>query len=110
STDFETALVKCMESPNKPVYLPEATINKLPRIHSRINENVMEKSNWNTWGILSKENCAKGQLKLVVGSVKPFPITNTPENPYITRSEYYEELEKLEEEINIIKEKLALRE
>ncbi|WKZ15477.1 MAG: response regulator [Candidatus Jettenia caeni] len=92
--NFESALLECMNSLNKPVNLQR---DDLSRIHNRINENIMEGTEWNTWGVLSKENCAKGQLRLVIGSVRPFQSTSSQKDPYITRSEYYEELEKLRE-------------
>lgn len=96
--NFESAFLEFMNSPNKPVSLQRDS-RLLPRIHNRINDNVMEGTEWNTWGILSKENCAMGQLKLVIGSVIPFQISSTPKDPYVTRSLFNEELKIFREKI-----------
>lgn len=98
---LEKALIECMKSPNKPVELPIGS--SLARVHSRINEYVIEKTDWNTWGILSNEGCAKKHLKLVIGSVEPFQILSTPKDPYLTRSEFNS---LLNEKLKIFREKI----
>ena len=80
------AIIDCIESPNKPVSLSE--FFNLSKAHSMINKNVLEGTDWKTWGIVTKEGCAKGQLKLVVGSVVSSPAYQTPKDPYVTQSQF----------------------
>ena len=61
------AIIDCIKSPNKPVSLSESF--NLNKAHNMINKNVLEATDWKTWGIITKEGCAKGQLKLLIGSV-----------------------------------------
>jgi len=76
--NMSNVMKQVIAKPNTPITNPggstqgvsssDASLNK---VINKINENVLERTGWNTWGILSRENCAKGQLKLVVGSVDP---------------------------------------
>ena len=80
------AIADCIKSPNRPVSLSESF--NLNKVHNMINNNVREGTGWKTWGIITREGCAKGQLKLVVGSVASSPAHQTPKEPYVTQSQF----------------------
>jgi CheY-like chemotaxis protein len=75
-SSMDSFMKLAIASPNRPVINPggstqqqsraDASLNKLL---NTINTKVLEETDWNTWGILSREKCGKGQLKLVVGSL-----------------------------------------
>jgi len=99
----EPALLECMKSPNKPVSLPTTYGRNLSRVHNTVNNNVREGTDWNTWGILTKEGCAKGHLKLLIGLVVPLPTSGTPKkDPYVTQSQFekfMKEFERFKQEV-----------
>lgn len=101
------AIEDCIKFPNKPVSLSDPSI--LNKAHNMINRNVLEGTNWKTWGILTKEGCAKGQLKLVIGSVVPLPTSRTPKDPYVTRSQFYEFKKDIEKRLDSIEQALNLK-
>jgi len=68
----QEALGNCIQSPNSPVSLSDSY--NLNKAHNMINNNVREGTGWKTWGILTREGCAKGQLKLVVGTQSQFEM------------------------------------
>lgn len=80
------AIADCIKSPNRPISLSESF--NLHRIHNMINKNVREGTGWKTWGILTREGCAKGQLKLMIGSVISSSAHQTPKDPYVTQSQF----------------------
>ena len=80
------AIADCIKSPNRPVSLSESF--NLHRIHNMINKNLREGTDWRTWGILTREGCAKGQLKLMIGSVISSSAHQTPKDPYVTQSQF----------------------
>jgi len=82
----QEALGNCIQSPNSPVSLSDSF--NLNKAHNMINNNVREGTRWKTWGILTREGCAKGQLKLVLGSVVTSPAYQTPKEPYVTQSQF----------------------
>ena len=82
----QEALGDCIQSPNSPVSLSDSF--NLNKAHNMINNNVREGTAWKTWGILTRESCAKGQLKLVVGSVVSSPTHQTPKDPYVRQSQF----------------------
>ena len=53
-----------------------------------INNNVREGTGWKTWGILTRGGCAKGQLKLVVGSVVSSPAYQAHKDPYVRQAQF----------------------
>ncbi len=81
----QEALGNCIQSPNSPVSLSDSF--NLNKAHNMINNNVREGTGWKTWGILTREGCAKGQLKLMIGSVISSPDHQTPKDPYVTQSQ-----------------------
>ncbi len=107
------ALLKCMQEPNCPVDLPTEEFGKnLNKVHNSINEKVLEGTNWNIWGILSREMCAKGQLKLVVGSVAGAALPIDKKVSYVLQSDLENfkkdielRLEKIEQTLNFKKPK-----
>ncbi|MBC8359423.1 MAG: hypothetical protein H8E54_10840 [Candidatus Aminicenantes bacterium] len=80
------AIADCIKSPNRPVSLSESF--NLNKAHNMINNNVKEGTDWKTWGILTREGCAKGQLKLMIGSVISSQAHQTPKDPYVTQSQF----------------------
>jgi len=93
------AIMDCIPLPNRPVNvnLPSDQLNKA---HNMINKNVLEKTDWHTWGILTREGCAKGQLKLSIGKVVPFLTSGaTPKDHYVTQSQF----EKFKKEMESLK-------
>jgi len=98
----EPAILECMKSPNQPVTLPDTYGKNLHRVHKNINDNVRNSTEWNTWGILTKEGCAKGQLKLVIGSVEALPTSQIIKDPYVTQSQFerfLKEFQRFKEEV-----------
>ena len=82
----QEALGNCIQSPNSPVSLSDSF--NLNKAHNMINNNVREGTGWKTWGILTREGCAKGQLKLMIGSVISSQAHQTPKDPYVTQSQF----------------------
>jgi CheY-like chemotaxis protein len=97
-------------SPNRPVINPggstqqqsrtDASLNKLL---NTINTKVLEETDWNTWGILSREKCGKGQLKLVVGLPSQAGGSNST---YILWSDFEEFKKQLEGRLSAIEQAL----
>jgi len=76
-SSMDNLMKLAVAAPNKPLLNPggstqqiksEASLNK---VLNTINSKVLEGTEWNTWGILSRENCAKGQLRLLIGPTSP---------------------------------------
>ena len=98
------AIIDCIQSPNKPVSLSESF--NLNKAHNMINKNVLEGTDWKTWGILTREGCAKGQLKLVVGSVVTSPAYQTPKDPYVRLSQLEMFMKRINERLGKIEQTL----
>lgn len=103
----EKHLLKCMNYPNKPVLLLE--ISDLSKVHEKVNTNVLEGTQWKTWGILSKDGCGKGQLKLVVGSVVPATNMSGPEDFYVLQSQFSKFKKDIEERLVSVEKALKLK-
>lgn len=100
----EPALKECMKNPNKPVSLPTKEYGKnLFRVHNNINENVREKTDWNTWGLFTKEGCTKGQLKLLIGT-EPLPISSILKDPYVTQSQLESFRKEIDKKLSLIEQ------
>lgn len=104
------AIHDCISSPNKPVSIILAS-DQLNKAHNMINNNVREGTDWNTWGILTKEGCAKGQLKLVIGSISIVPLktSRTPKDPYILQSQFEKFKKDIEERLALIEKALNFK-
>lgn len=65
------AIKEAIAKPNTPITNPGGSTGDagLGRVLNKINERVLEGTGWNTWGILTREHCATGQFKLLIGSV-----------------------------------------
>jgi len=98
------AIIDCMKSPNKPVSLSESF--NLNKAHNMINKNVLEATDWKTWGIITKEGCAKGQLKLMIGSVISSPAHQTPKDPYVTQSQFEVFMKEINDRLGKIEQTL----
>lgn len=104
------AILKCMQFPNEPMDLPTEEFGKnLNKVHNSINENVLKGTDWNTWGVMTKEGCAKGQLKLVLGSVMPLPTSRVPKDPYVLQSHFYKFKKDIEEKLDSIEQALNIK-
>jgi CheY-like chemotaxis protein len=99
------AIIDCIQSPNRPVALSDPF--NLNKAHNMINKNVTEVTDWKTWGIVTREDCAKGQLKLVVGSVVSSPAHQAPKDPYVTQSQFEMSLKEMNARIDKLEQKLA---
>jgi len=75
-----------------------------------INNNVREGAGWKTWGILTREGCAKGQLKLMIGSVISSPAHQTPKDPYVTQSQFEMFMKEINDRLSKIEERLFNKE
>ena len=80
------AITDCIQAPNRPVPLSEAF--NLNKAHNMMNNNVRKGTDWKTWGILTREGCAKGQLKLMIGSVISSQAHQTPKELYVKQSQF----------------------
>ncbi|MFH1963799.1 MAG: hypothetical protein ABIJ30_13180 [bacterium] len=100
-----------MKSPNQPVLvqMESLTTANLNKVHNIINTNVLEGTNWNTWGVLTKEGCAKGQLKLVIGSIADISSPSIYKDPYLSQSQFNKFKEDIESRLNAIEEVLSNR-
>jgi CheY-like chemotaxis protein len=78
----------CVKSPNNPVNLSDNSV--LSKAHNLINKNVLEGTNWKTWGILTRKGCAKGQLKLVISSVGLPLSPSVLDTSYVSKSQFDE--------------------
>ncbi len=106
----ERPLIECMKFPNKPVsWVSDMSTADLSRVHNAVNTNVLESTEWKIWGILTKDKCAKGQLKLVVGSVKPFPSESSTANIYVLQSHFEKFKKDIEKRLYLIEQALNLK-
>jgi len=102
------AIADCIKSPNRPVSLSESY--NLHRIHNMINNNVREGTGWKTWGILTREGCAKGQLKLMIGSVISSPAHQTPKDHYVMQSQFEMFMKEINDRLGKIEQRLFNKE
>jgi len=102
------AIADCIKSPNRPVSLSESY--NLHRIHNMINNNVREGTGWKTRGILTREGCAKGQLKLMIGSVISSQAHQTPKDHYVTQSQFEMFMKEINDRLSKIEERLFNKE
>lgn len=106
----EAGILECMKSPNNPVSVPTGLTNAdLNKVHNTVNNNIREGTDWNTWGLLTKEGCAKGQLKLVIGSVGALSASPTLKDPYILQSQFQKFKKDIEERLVSIEKALNLK-
>jgi len=106
----ERPLLACMHSPNKPVsWSVDLSTAELNKVHNAVNTNVLEGTEWRTWGILSRDKCAKGQLKLIIGAVKPLPSQSDTLTPYVIQSHFEKFKRDVEERLKKIESTLNLR-
>jgi CheY-like chemotaxis protein len=104
------ALIKCMKYPNTPVDIPTKEFGKnLNKVHNIVNENVLKGTDWKTWGILSRQRCAKGQLRLVVGKVTGISSETNDEDAYISKSQFEQFKKAVESRLDIIEQALKLK-
>lgn len=106
----ERPLLACMQSPNKPVsWSVDLSTAELNKVHNAVNTNVLEGTEWKMWGILSRDKCAKGQLKLIIGSVKPLPSQSEIPIPYALQSHFEKFKRDVEERLKTIEGALNLK-
>lgn len=106
----ERPLLACMHSPNKPVsWSVDLSTAELNKVHNAVNTNVLEETEWRMWGILSRDKCAKGQLKLIIGSVKPLLSQSEIANPYVLQSHFEKFKRNVEERLKKIESTLNLK-
>ncbi len=98
------AITDCIQSPNRPVPLSDSF--NLNKSHNMINNNVREGTGWKTWGILTREGCAKGQLKLMIGSVISSPAHQTPKDHYVTQSQFEMFMKEINDRLGKIEQTL----
>ena len=91
--------------PNKPVNI-SVDSNTIARACYDINENVREGTEWKTWGILTKENCAKGQRKLLIGAVVSLPNQRTHKNSYVDQTQFERAIKEINMRIDRIEQLL----
>ncbi len=102
---LKDAFIECLIYPNRPVTLSDAY--NLNKVHNSINDIVREKTDWCTWGILTKEGCAKGQLKLLVGSVVSGEERESDTNKnFLNRKEFDEFKNDVEKKLSNIEDLL----
>jgi CheY-like chemotaxis protein len=102
------AITDCIQSPNRPVPLSDSS--NLNKSHNMTNNNVREATDWKTWGILTREGCAKGQLKLMIGSVISSPAHQTPKDHYVTQSQFEMFMKEINDRLSKIEERLFNKE
>lgn len=102
-SSMDDAMKAAIAAPNAPIANPggsmggmrgESALNKVLNI---VNDRVLNGTGWNTWGILSREQCAKGQFKLVIGSVASSSSAPPAGSSYVLSSvfgKYKEDMEK----------------
>lgn len=101
----EEPLKVCMRSPNEPVtWVPDSSTADLNKVHNSINKNTFEGTEWKTWGILSREGCAKGQLRLVIGSVIPISSITSANNLYVFQSHFEKFKKGMEDRLSSIEQ------
>jgi hypothetical protein len=93
------AIRVAIKKPNVPVDNPGGSVQggeyaSLNKLINTLNSKVLEATKWQTWGILTREGCAKGQFKLLVGSAKD--EKKEDETVVLTREEYNSLLRKIE--------------
>lgn len=79
------AIIDSINAPNKSVPISLAS-DQLNKARNSINNNVREGTDWKMWGILSKEDCAKGQLRLVIGASELRLPAPAVQDGYVSKS------------------------
>lgn len=106
----ERPLLACMHSPNKPVsWSVDLSTAELNKVHNAVNTNILEETEWRMWGVLSRDKCAKGQLKLIIGAVKPLPSQSDTLTPYVIQSHFEKFKRDVEERLKKIESTLSLK-
>ena len=100
-------------NPNIPILNPGGSTPgsekqaSLGKVLDTINSKIREETDWNTWGILSREKCAKGQLKLIIGSVENrMTNVNTDELSSLLY-EFTKFKKNVEERLAVIEQKIS---
>jgi hypothetical protein len=108
-SSMDNVIKLAIASPNKPVINPggstpgKETVASLNKVLNTINSKVLEETDWNTWGILSREKCAKGQLRLVIGNPSAESIAS---RPYVIRSDFEKFKKDVETRLTLIEQTL----
>ena len=96
-----------LKEPNKPV--PLSGLSSVNKAHNMVNNNVREGTDWKMWCIFANEGCAKGQLKLVIGSITmPSTSKASKDISYVTSSQFDEFKKELNNRLHKIEETLTL--
>jgi hypothetical protein len=105
---MDNAMKVAMATPNVPVNNPVGSDttyrDALNRLFETVNGNVLEGTDWNTWGILSRDKCTKGQFKLVIGSVAGHPAPAA--GPYANQADFDEFKKDMERRLAQLEPKL----
>lgn len=104
NTEYQEVIQKCLKSPNTPVGPFGDQV--LKDVNYDINKWVREKTEWRTWGILTKEGCAKGQLKLLIGSIVQPSAFMAPKESFVSHSEFEKFKKDIEERLGAIEKAL----
>ncbi len=106
SDEYLEAIRECIQSPNEPINIsgivPEDRQSKI--VHD-INKEVCEKTNWHTWGLLTREGCGMAHIRLLIDNVTLKPPISRGDIPYITKKEF----EKFKNEVNLKFEEIKKR-
>jgi CheY-like chemotaxis protein len=97
------AIIDCINVPNKAVPISLAS-DQMNKARNNINNNVREGTDWKMWGILSKEDCAKGQLRLVIGTAELRPPSRVVQNGYISKSHFDEFKKEVERRLSLLEQ------
>lgn len=100
SEEYLEAIRECIQSPNEPIDISNIVEpSRQYKIVHDINKAVCEKTNWHTWGLLSREGCGKAQIRLLIdknNATLIAPVTRG-DIPYVTRKEF----SQFRDEINL---------
>ncbi len=105
--EYEKAITKCMQAPKEPIDISDVVgFRRQNKIINIVNSKVLEVTDWNTWGILTKEDCGPAQIRLLIGKILTSSITkdDMPElASYVTKSEFNEFRDEINSKLDELK-------
>lgn len=107
SDEYLPAIRECIQNPNEPVDISCRVVGgKQNRILNLVNSQVRNVTDWNTWGILTREGCARAHIRLLIGTVILARPTFEGDIPYVTRREFTNFRDEINSKLDALKNRL----
>lgn len=107
SDEYLPAIRECIQNPNEPVDIScRVAGKKQNRILNLVNSQVRNITDWNIWGILTREGCARAHIRLLIGTVILARPTFEGDIPYVTRREFNNFRDEINSKLDELKNRL----